>query len=189
MNNFYPLNFFANPLRPEFKLPALTDDNFNRQQWYLWHYVGDDNFKVISDEIAQWAIDHNLKINNCHIFCGPPNHNSIIHSDGPPNTTQIGINWVLTGLESYMVWYKTTISEQATKTNFSNSEYRQWSDSEVEEVERCQILGPTLINAAEPHRIINNSNKHRWTISLRFQSLTFSTWQETVEFFKPWIKS
>ncbi len=188
MKNYHELNFFTNPLKDNFVFPALEQENFDQQKWYLWHYVEDKNLEVVHLDIQHWAAEHKLKINNCHLFCGPPNMNSIIHRDGPPGTNQIGVNWVLSGLDSYMIWYQPNNHDMITqsKKNFSNMEYQQWDDNEVTEIERCQILKPTLINAAIPHRILNNSNQHRWTFSLRFQSSTFSSWQETVNFFKPY---
>lgn len=187
MKNYYSLNFFANPLRADFQFPELTDENYQKQKWYLWHYVGDDNFKFISPEIANWAVENNLTINHCHLFAGPPKENSIIHSDGPEGENQFGINWVLSGYDSYMAWYQVNNLKE-TEHNYSGSPYRKWDDSECVEIERCTINGPTLINAAPPHRIVNNSNEHRWTVSLRFSN-SFTTWEDTVEFFKPYFKT
>lgn len=187
MKNYYLLDFFANPVRDDFQFPELTDENYQKQKWYLWHYVDGDNFKFISPDIANWAAEHNLTINHCHLFAGPPHENSIIHSDGPEGENQFGINWVLTGHDSYMAWYK-TIVDKDTSFNFSNSPYRWWDESECEEIERSTLQGPTLINAATPHRIVNNSNEYRWTVSLRFSN-AFKSWNETVEFFKPYFKT
>jgi hypothetical protein len=142
---------------------------------------------MISPEIANWADENNLIINNCHLFAGPPKKNSIIHSDGPEGENQFGINWVLSGRDSYMSWYQVNTVKE-TEYNFSNSPYRKWDDDECTEIDRYKIDGPTLINAASPHRIVNNSNEHRWTVSLRFSN-SFQTWEETVEFFKPYFKT
>lgn len=189
LNNCYELDFFDQPLVDNFVFPVLEDTNFKKQNWYLWHYIEDENFVLINPKIAEWAQQNKLKINNCHLFCGPPRMKSIIHRDGPPNTNQIGINWVLSGFDSYMIWYKINenLLNKESKRNFSNMEYQQWDDNEVTEIERCQMSRPTLINAAVPHRIENNSSEHRWVFSLRFQTSTFDSWPDTVEFFKSYF--
>jgi hypothetical protein len=88
-----------------------------------------------------------------------------------------------------MIWYKINenLLNKESKRNFSNMEYQQWDDNEVTEIERCQMSRPTLINAAVPHRIENNSSEHRWVFSLRFQTSTFDSWPDTVEFFKSYF--
>jgi len=186
MKNFYNLNFFKTPLKDNFVFPELTEENFKRQGWYLWHYFDNQNFDFINPKIAIWADQHSLKINHCHLFCGPPNTTSIIHCDGPPEAFQFGINWVLTGLDSYMAWYDVDDINKTTDTNISGSRYRHWTVEEAREIERCSLVGPTLVNAHVPHNIVNNSSENRWTASLRF-SHDFKTWPQVVDYFDSYI--
>ena len=185
IKNFYHLKFFNNPLKSNFTLPKSEHKNYANQRWYLHYYQGDEHNDLINDDILAWADKNNLKVEHCHIFAGPPNEQQDIHTDGPIGISVFGINYVLSGHDSYMAWYNATDNCDYLTTSASHP-FRRWNDNECVEIERDALSGPTLINASTPHRVVNNSNEYRWSLSLRFKN-NFSSWEETVKFFKPYI--
>ena len=184
MKNFCKLNFFKNPLNDNFILPELTEENYRKQNWYLWIYH--DSAEIFNNEILSWAKDKKIVLSSSYVFCGPPNQTSIIHVDGPGRRAQFGINWVLSGHDSSMVWYKPNAIEKPSMINDVGTPYRTWNVEECQEIERHTLEGPTLINADVPHNIINRSNEHRWCVSLRID-MPIDTWAEAVYFYNPYI--
>jgi hypothetical protein len=194
MPNFFHLNFFEYPFKESFEFPNLNDQNYQRlhrvEHWYLWHFVGDENLKVVSDEIIEWANVNSLEIDNSHIFCGLPNRKGIVHSDGETGSYHFGINWAFGSDNSYLAWFNFRNNHPDPFAGDQNGPtlVRQWQDDDVVEIERSQSKGPTLVNASVPHRGVNNSNELRWAFSLRFKNGTFKNWEETVQFFQPYFK-
>lgn len=185
LKNFYALNFFKDPLLESYNLPELTNLDYDNQRWYLYYFQGDEHKKLLRPEIFEWAEQNNMYVEHCHIFAGPPNHQQDIHTDGPVESNIFGINYVLSGHDSYMAWYKASDNYDLLYTSAGHP-FRRWKDNECTEIERDELRLPTLINASVPHKVVNLSNEYRWSLSLRLKPY-FKSWSETVDFFKPYI--
>lgn len=80
----------------------------------------------------------------------------------------IGINWVLSGEDSHMVWYSESNLQSMMLFTQAGTPYYTWSVSDSLEIDRCKIgkNEATIINPGIPHNIHVHSEP-RWGISAR----------------------
>ena len=182
MRNHYNLNF---------NFPILKDGfEFPKPKTYLW-----DIFVLKPEDFAsQKAIEFfksiNLRLHLCHIFRGAPGMASGIHVDGHSSNTDSqpiwAINWILGSESSSMFWYN-PIHEGIESMTHAGTAYHRWNLDQVEEIEKASFRGPTLVRTDIPHRVVNHDIRNpRWCISIRATKI-FKSWEESVNFFKPYI--
>jgi hypothetical protein len=183
MKNHYNLNF---------KFPILkTGFEFPKPKTQVW-----DIFILKPKEFASTqaiAFFHNLGLTlyNCHIFRGAPGKACGIHVDGhtlrKESQSVWAINWILEAEESSMHWYN-PIGEGNKMINHAGTPYQRWNLDQVEEIERASFSGPTLVRTDIPHRVVNYDVKNpRWCISIRSTKTLINSWEDSVNFFKPYI--
>ena len=107
------------------------------------------------------------------------------HVDVQPESC--GINWIIGGRNSQMVWYeKTNITqERDVLTSVASTPYLSWPVNELKEIERTTISNTkiTLCRVDIPHAIVVG-DEERWCISMRPSGDKFKTWENTVDFFR-----
>jgi hypothetical protein len=96
-----------------------------------------------------------------------------------------GINWVLKGAGSSMVWYNTPKEKYKIKYTSANTPYVNFPVNTLTEIDRCNIeLEPVLVRVGIPHSI-SVGDDERWCISARLKKVPEKmTWDEIVEFMR-----
>jgi hypothetical protein len=182
MRNYYNLNFGFPILKPDFKFP--------NPKTYVWDIFILKPEEFASNESVDFFHGLGLTLYNCHIFRGAPGLSCGIHVDG--HTSNSGsqpiwaINWISGSNSSSMHWYNPIQEGSEIKTHVGTA-YQRWNLDQVEEIEQASFLGPTLVRTDIPHRVVNHDPKNpRWCISIRANKI-FNTWEDSVNFFKPYI--
>jgi len=182
MKNHYNLNFSFPILKEGFEFPS--------PKTHLWDIFVLKPEEFVSQEARDFFKSINLNLHLCHIFRGAPGMASGIHVDGhtakKDSQPVWAINWVLGSKSSAMFWYKPINEGTAAKTS-AGTDYQRWTLDQVEEIEKASFAGPTLVRTDIPHRVANFDLRNaRWCISLRASKI-LNSWEEAVEFFKPYI--
>lgn len=96
--------------------------------------------------------------------------------------TTFGLNWVIEGKDSEMIWYKTPddILTRPRKTTMSDSKYFDWPVNELEEIDRNKIESTlTLVRVDAPHSIVV-SDQNRLSVSIRIVNGYKFKWDDIV---------
>jgi hypothetical protein len=191
MKNYYELRFFENPLRDDIDINTILDDEYkNKKQYHYFKIIyGTEVDKIVNPKIIEWANRKHIPINDVYIFV----NNGVLlpHVDeGSQEKTALTLNWCIQNPDADMIWYKPKagISLAEALTEDSTEYCRTYNLDYMEVIETHQVIGPTLVNTNIPHAIkLHDSNIPRIVVSIRFSN-NFSTWEEMVNFFKPFIK-
>jgi hypothetical protein len=161
-----------------------------------WHIrLNDKNINdILSKELIEFLKLYNLVFSSFWVFYykqgSPP---GAIHADwgtvenGLRKTSNYAINWtVSTSDDQSLIWYKTKnnnfddqgVPIDARITNLSVV-IPIWEPTDVIEIDRCSIDGPTLVRTDIPHGGQNNGNGYRWSFSLKPLTVKES-WEEIV---------
>ena len=144
-------------------------------------------------ELLSWLNSFGLEIPFWDVFVSTPDFTMHIHNDnneGIDNMTKL--NWVYEDGYSVMTWYKP--KEGKTHTIYENNGMEDyalsWDHSDVEQVFSTVVGKPSLVNAGQPHNIVNVSSKKR--ICLSFFLVEKETgkplqWERAMELFKDHI--
>jgi hypothetical protein len=122
------------------------------------------------------------------VFYRPANFNTNyahidINVDDTTKSTVLGLNWIIGGEDSEMVWYELPNDNKNLSYTVANTPYVNWKMGELKEVDRCRIHSKlTLVRVDVPHGIIMR-NSPRWAFSLRLSG-NKKNWDEAVSFFK-----
>lgn len=131
--------------------------------------------------------DYNEKM--LSLFRGEPNNQLFIHQDSPStkyNSWGINLSWGCE--ESEMRWYKIKENIDPKILNvLTGRKVDVYTEDQVDLVAAHKItkLRPTLIRGDIPHHAVNYGKTLRWSVSIRDQKKW--TWEDAVEYFKPWI--
>jgi len=179
IKNHYNLNFKFPILKDGFKFPM---DN-------RYHYAWEPE-KFISQEAINFFENINVMLITCRVFKILPGGRSRIHIDGVNSRKHnSAINWIFGSTSSAMHWYATTNTGHMSINTEGNTieKLQKWDLTQVEEIEKASFLGPTLVRTDVPHDVTNFDTKNvRWCVSIRTQK-SLLTWEESVEFFKPYM--
>lgn len=196
MKNFYELKFYPNPLNESFVLPSRSESIIGQNDdadWYGGIYQGEELHSILNTKILEWC-HRKLPVQSVWVFINDTdNESQYIHIDGlDPKGTYFAINWCLQGTNSEMAWYNIkpqySFDEAVVNPVVSKTKYSIGFDkNKLNLVEKCRISGPTLVNTAVPHGILRHEPGPRIAVSLRFTH-SFSSWNEVVQFFSPFIK-
>jgi len=191
MKTFYRLNF---PVA-QFIKDNIDFDDFPRtfepfadgtpRLWGVKYYP---NEKILTQEFINFLHELDFHPPHTHIFMGPANSELFIHKDAPSdprNAWAFNFSW---GSESSeMRWYHINDSETpVVKHTLTNRYVDTWTADQCTLIDRApMLLTPTLVRVDLAHHAANMGNTVRWSASVRDQHNW--TWEEAVEFFKPWI--
>lgn len=137
----------------------LTQHNF----FYDWTEKF-KNFPVIIDTVK----DHFpiFKINSVAIIVLPPLSKLDIHHDVSLGTYSFNIP-ILNCENTFTAFYKCNTGPTMTYTS-NNLPYFIYNEEDCVEVHRIEMNQPHLINIKVPHTAINDTDKGRMTLSIRF---------------------
>jgi hypothetical protein len=195
MKNYYELKFYSNPFNESFVLPNRSESIIGQNDdadWYGGQYQGEEMHSILNTKILDWC-RRKLTADSVWVFINNNTNNEsheFIHIDGfDPKKTHFAINWCLQDTNSEMAWYNIkpqySFEEAVIKSVASNT--TAFDKNKLDLVEKCRIAGPTLVNIATPHSILRHEPGSRIAVSLRFAH-SFSSWNEVVQFFSPFIK-
>jgi hypothetical protein len=96
-----------------------------------------------------------------------------------------GVNWVLKGEDSSMVWYDMPDKKYEVLYTEAKTPYINFKIETLNEIDRCNIqLEPVLVRVDIPHSI-SVGNEERWCISARFKKhIRNMSWDSVVELFR-----
>jgi len=165
-------------------------DNLNLEESKLGHfYLPEEN---LTDEFHSWMESIGVHLWYSEIFQVPAHSTLFIHSDSLTPLDSCKINWVYDKGETFMRWYglKNGAELKHQKNNIGG-EYFACDDEDDYILKYQHKIGkPTLVNASEPHDVINNSDFPRWSVSLSFRK-NGDDWRIGYNDFKnilqPWI--
>lgn len=152
----------------------------------------------LTNEAMEFLESIGLKLTPRFLFLGFPelgyNEIHVDYGEPRPLEGQIfprfwAINYPLVSKEVDTIWYKRK-SENINEIYICphKGKIEKYTPDEVEEIARTRLTGPTLIRTDVPHQVRNYSNTEiSWRISLRGNQ--FGSWEEAVEFLKPWFKN
>ena len=108
------------------------------------------SFDRISDDLFNLMNSSNLKITDAEVFYVTPHIFNYIHTDSYGGD-YVKLNFVYGGKDSYMNWYKpkSNIIKQIDKT----LDYVMFKTSEVELIDRQQILWSSIVQVGIPHNV------------------------------------
>lgn len=113
-----------------------------------------------------------------------------IDTDRDGNICIGSINWTLdSNDDSSMDWYHAPITDGKILTTSANTKYISADMSHVNKFKlgsRTIAQIPTLVNVGIFHNVTMRQ-RPRWAISVRPRIPGVKTWDQMVEFFKPWI--
>lgn len=193
MQNFYPLKFFNDPIKEDFVFPSNDASVVGKTKKGLGYrtfaFFNDDVESVLNTKILRWAEKFRIPITQAFIFVNDP-FNEIQHTHidtASPDELCFAINWCLKGTNSEMVWYDIKDGFTFEETVTERAMYYTSIDTEKLIIkEKHQLLGPTLVHTSIPHGIFRYSAESRISLSIRFEH-NFSTWEEVVKYFSPYI--
>jgi hypothetical protein len=167
MNNhcWYSLNIdITNALNPEWKWPA-----YNPNKHFTWIYSAKEMFNPAWLEKTKAL---GLDITTGLLFYKNNSiESTIAHVDNykadPTKYAEFGLNWVIGGKGSKMIWYELPKEEPTIKWTTANTPYIEWPTSELTAIEECEIGNElTLVKTGIPHNIYNVTES-RWCITAR----------------------
>lgn len=136
-------------------------DKSNHRHFYL-------PITDVSDKFLVWCTSINCEIWYSEIFYNPPYKNLFIHSDSLKPSDSCKLNWVYDQDQTYMRWHKVKNGAELKfrKNNIGGEYFSCDSDDDYVLQHQHRISTPTLINASEPHDVINPTGSPRWCVSV-----------------------
>ena len=167
------------PFDPWNKLPTHYLSKNNHEKIEVFNkYVKRTDF---NKETLNWFSSLGLTISYSMIFSYLPNTKTTIHIDGfrgtPGSKQYSAINFSIGG-EGSLEWYNpidlTSIGPE-TMTAVAKSPYHMVSEKEARLLASYKIKNPVLIDVDTFHRATNDSNIHRYSLTLRWRpKMTFT---------------
>lgn len=172
--NYFPLNL---PFDFNLILPDIESDKSQKMHFNLENLIPLDFKKFLLDQF-------NLKITKSLIFQQLPNTECNIHLDGVPGiqTRSTALNFIFNSEDTYMSWYKILQPSKIFNVYIDNLVIAHYDSHQVEEIERSNLIHFNLVRTNVPHKVVNNSNKIRWCVSMRFN--VDYTFEDFVNLFK-----
>ena len=190
MQNYYNLKIPVRLLKDE--VTSNTQryiGDFETKKKHGWALNMYDSTDFLTDDAIQFFKDIKvLLLPTCLFFKGDSNDNSSIHIDGHPSLHNWAINIAWGSSSSEMIWYEPLSEFKKTAVTTSvGTLFIKYTPEEVREIERTTVTDSCLVRVDIPHRVFNyDLNNTRWCLSIR-GVYRFKNWNETVNFFKPFI--
>lgn len=187
------IDIFA-ALRPGINL----DDMYNKSQFAgqpcgVWRYCNTEIDQLLDIDWINGMHQIGIPVKSALVFyripfyTHPEAHIDVFWSGEP---VIAGINWTLDHEDdSEMVWYNHPKEPPTPDLGSFGLRYTSWPLEQIQSYEFARkTIGtvPTLVRTDIPHNIVVNS-KSRWAISVRYENRQLKNWENTVDFFKPWI--
>ena len=182
-NQFYlPLNLpdIREEILPEYMEELLRSRGEENKELFLGFTE-----KTIPSLVTQ--LFHQLGLTPCtwkiNLFTSAPLEKQTIHLDGDPAYPEkfrpFAINWVWGG-RTVMEWY--TLKTNTLPDPIEWQEFRYITFDGVDNLllaQKATLTGPTLVNIAYPHRVINASKERRFCFSACSEEVL--TWAEITD--------
>lgn len=121
----------------------------------------------INPDVVRILNDQSLSIYSVEIFkTGHTNKKWPIHVDGPREGDMAKINWVYGNTGCDMKWFKPKIGSSPKAKESAAGPYIEYDEQDVEELASFNIGTTSIVQTAIPHTVINNSEQHRYCVSL-----------------------
>ena len=144
----------------------------------------------LNKETLDWFISNGLYVEHSMIFSYLPYCKSYIHTDGLEDKTcclYSAINFSIGGAGS-IEWHQpldiAAISPPKL-TGVARSPYHEVDENTTTLLDTYELKNPVLIDVATYHRGVNNSDEHRYSLTLRWSPRT--NFQQSFEIFKPYF--
>jgi hypothetical protein len=156
------------------------------------HWTSDkENHIWLSEEFEDWLRGLNLHIQRCEIFHTESNRVTGWHIDMNPPRDWVKINWVFEEGTSSMEWSELDPGHPLiTKVSVAGTNYVSFDPKKTETKAKKILIGPTLINAGQPHRVDNRKNTDRWclsTIPWHSDKQCRVLWKDAVNIFQDYL--
>lgn len=145
----------------------------------------------LNKETLDWFVSNGLYLEYSMIFSYLPHHKTSIHMDGFENKKSScmysAINFSIGGAGS-IEWHKPLDSSSISPpklTGIARSPYHDVDENKTTLLDTYKLKNPVLIDVGTYHRGINDSDKHRYSLTLRWSPRT--TFQQSLEIFKPYF--
>ncbi len=152
------LNLSINPLIDGISIDDLQEKN------EIWTLIKLD---FINPELKELFKVLGLKMKVAGLFVLNENSIGLKHLDGPDISDLTKINWSY-NTDHNMIWYKVkpnniekNVSERISTENLPSRPHVKYKDDELEEIHRCQVNFPSLIQAGIPHNVENYEGVRR----------------------------
>lgn len=159
-------------------------------------YSDIENYNVFNIDVDKSVVEFlkkefSIDVTHAEVFYTPPFSNLPIHID-VDGSEIVKMNWVYGAENSKMVWYD-LIDESQRKVMTTNigTPYVLFDEENCVKIHSDSIDRPSLINAAIPHGITNDTNEGRWAVSyvlLDYVSQEKVTWVDASNRFKNFLK-
>jgi len=165
------------------------------------HYFSKDDHRItevfnkyvkrtdFNKETLDWFTSNGLYLNYSMIFSYLPHHKSSIHTDGFENieSSRIysAINFSIGGAGS-IEWHEPLDSSSISppkRTAVAKSPHHAVDKTRL--LDSYKIKNPVLIDVGTYHCGVNDSDEHRYSLTLRWEPKT--TFQQSLEIFKPYF--
>jgi len=150
-------------------------------------YVNRTDF---NNETLDWFTSNGLYLNHSMIFSYLPHHKTTIHTDGFGKTNNCiysAINFSIGGTGS-IEWYEPLDLSNVSipkRTTVAKAPYHDVDRNNTKLLDIYKIKNPVLIDVGTYHCGTNDSDEHRYSLTLRWSPRT--TFQQSLEIFKPYF--
>ena len=178
---WYRLNIdVTNIFNKNWKMPVPTGQNG------VWSFNAQE---IFDPEWLEHAKSIGLPFLSCMVFYRGPKggtpgaHVDLTNDKDPPRLHSFGINMILGGAGSEMIWYE--LPHPVTKAHIhytdAKTPYVSWPISALKEIER-KALGPeiTMVRTHIPHAIVMK-DEPRWCFSARMAGKDDISWDDVVK--------
>jgi hypothetical protein len=171
-----------NAIREDWVFPTVTGD------YGIWKILATDmltpewinylqTIGINIESLMLFYRGQNIKNNDAHVDISMPYTPTIKYVAG-------GLNFVLQGNGSSMIWYETPKEYKELQFTKANTPYLSWLISDLVETDRAEIGNElVLVRTNVPHSIIMG-NEPRWCISVRPINAGSISWEYLVNHFR-----
>lgn len=195
-------NYAALDLPVNIKQDSFDPKTIQLQPNMRWSYAIVDPAVCLTKESIDFFTDLVGGNIMCQLHKGLPGDVMPIHVDGRvqpdgsircPREWAVNITWGSTSSE--MFWYDLTEEAKISRPPSSNNNTNLfpgyspgWKDSDVVEIDRCVLSGPTLINLNIPHHVKNyDTINTRWALTIR-ADVSVLSYSQAYQLFAPYYK-
>lgn len=183
MNNrcWYETTIDFDPLFSKDKLPLIGENEYTTHEG-IWKKPLEEIFS--EDWISHLKSLPLLMWDSVLLFYRRP-HYYAHRGHVDVQDTCCGINWIIGGADSEMIWYEMPEHDREIKTSVAGTPYLSWPVHEMKEIERHTLSTTklTLVRVDIPHAVLVR-NDDRWCVSVRTVGEVFNSWDTTIDHFR-----
>jgi hypothetical protein len=123
---------------------------------------------AVPEELVQLLENRNLTATWVTLFVTPPRQILPPHIDGKPGPEWAKLNYVHNWQGTRMIWYHIKHGALPVRNGILQTglPYTHYDSKDIRPIATYDMRGPTLVNPAVPHAVINSTPKHRVCLSL-----------------------